>query len=553
MPNATESRNSLLASKMQKGFFGLHFGWYILLCAIIISLHFGIRLFYFEYTIGSDDQRYIIAARTFASDTRPDLHPVYYARSLWLSTLYAWGQLVGSLTLWTSAYLMVVLSTITALLVLESTRIRYGQVAAILALSIYSFHPLTIQFDTYTIPDNLAVMLLAASIFTFVIHLQYQNRIWPLFLSGLFVGATLAVKSYFVLAALPFGMFLMLGHHLISEKFCRVLTFSTGFVVAAAIGPVLHYLAQGDALAHWYAVSGYGERQALLRAPSVSFNSIARDLVSRIAYVRFLFIDYGFVIGIVHLWTIIFIILRFRSDSLVQVLGAQSLLFFLFLSFMPASISPFLFVEIQSRYLIVVLPILAILGGPALAVVIQALREQRGRYWLASIVFFLIAYNLTIPNRTFDQYKTLEHLGIRQTLSEAAQTDLKSLGVSKNKVTELPDSYYGYNVEIDFLDLEGDLAESDAMSFLKEGRHNRLFLPRKFRELSEKLRIGEDWERVRFGEHWGLIKKLKSRGVSIEPVAVPYTPFRLWLSRQGFETKGQVVGWILSIEYKSVD
>jgi len=67
---------------------------------------------------------------------------------------------------------MFLLSGLTIIFIAEAARAAFDARAAMLAALVYAAHPLAITFDSVTLPDGLAVCMLAAATWCFVLHLR---------------------------------------------------------------------------------------------------------------------------------------------------------------------------------------------------------------------------------------------------------------------------------------------------------------------------------------------------------------------------------------------
>jgi len=267
--------------------------------------------------------------------------------------------------------------------------------------------------------------------------------------------------------------------------------------------------------------------------------------MDRLSYVKYLFFDFGAVGGFTAMWGSMFLALEARHRVDCRMLLGGALTFFLFLSLMPAKLRPFTFIEIQERYLTVLLPFLAIGAGGAVSTVLECLKDRGLRFSALGLLVVAFCYNLLIPNDMLDRYRLLEFVGIRQVLKSAREREITELVLPESYSQYTPDSYYSYGVRLRFLKFDDDASADKVREYLESGRSRAVFIPRMpFRRLKQLVRIGEYDSFLEAGNAGKLIELLGASGFRRENIRVPYTSFRSWLYLVGIETKGQLVGWL---------
>lgn len=526
---------------------------YYLLLLAILGIGILARLFHFHLTLGSDDQRYIIAARRLMGDREIVLPSVYYGRIVWRWILALWGWWPG-LTLESSAALMFLLSCISILSIAQAARMTFGIRAGLLAAAVYATHPLTVLYDVYTLPDNLAVALLAVSIVCFLKYVR-TSHLSLLCLAAFVIGLTLAVKEYFVLLAFSFGICLLLEQN-DSVKLRNVAFFLFFFSLGLSTDFMFHAWESGDPLAHWSVTATYGDRLFALGdyAGYSGPKLIARMAVDRLSYIESLFFSFGGVAGFISLGGLLFVIMNERRRMECRMLMVGIVTFFVFLCATPAKLWPLTFVEMQERYLIVLMPFLAICAGGAISAGLESLRDRGKQASAGALLLVAFAYNLTIPNNIQDRYRILEFDGIRKVLKNAKGKQMSDLFLPAKYNEYVPDSYHSYGVRLRFLTTSEFAAVDEIIETLREETGRAVFIPRiPYRMLEKFYRMGDPpFSELYSSRNWELMKRLDSNGFEREFVFVPNTSFRSWLTLLEFDAKDHLVGWLYMPDFGQV-
>lgn len=500
------------------------------------------RLVHFHLALGSDDQRWIIAAHEVMNHSNHTLDPVAYSRVLWTWALVAWGRLFG-LTLESTAVLMFLLSCLTIVFVAEAARALFSSSAALLAAAVYATHPIAVMYDVQTLPDVLSVTLLSASIFFFSKFLK-TDKAQSLIASALIVGLSYSAKSYFILAAMPMGVVVVFYPPQLGSRIRNSALFIIGVLIGLAANPLMSWAAGVEPYNSVAAMSGYADGLAQYTSAYEGWRATAFTLVSRLVYVQALYFAYGGAIGIVLLWASLFLVVHARGGREYIFLLGLVLVFLLFLSFMPVRLSPLIFVETQDRYLTVVLPALAIAAGQAMWTVIRSGDDAASRRALLGVALVVFAYDLAVPNDMLDRYRLLEFEGLNRALAEAPKHGIQEIVVPRYYREVIPDSFYSRGVRITFQDFGQDVA--NRTMDVTERSSRAFFVPRAhFRELAPKLRMGEDTQALEYGEAARLVASLTNEGLQVTRITVPDDSLRFWLDRLGIHTKGQLVAWML--------
>jgi dolichyl-phosphate-mannose-protein mannosyltransferase len=533
---------------------------YLAFLFVIVLVGILMRVFHFHLTIGVDDQRWIIAAGEFGSDQPHLLRPVYYSRIVWRAVLAAWGAPWG-LSLGTSAVLMFSLSCLSISLVAQGARVAFGPLAGLFAAAIYATHPLLIVYDVATLPDGLALALMATYLFLFLKYQQTSRTVY-LISSAVVIGLSFSVKEYYVLAAVPLGACLLFKQYARNGRWRDACLFSAGVLAGLSVDSLLHFWESGTLLAHFTAISGYGGHPVAASGggehlPYTGWERFARFLFTRLVYFRWLFLDFGIASGFLLLWGSVFFVLKARTHWAYRMLLGVLLILFAFLFAAPSAFHPLRFVEVQPYYLTVLLPALAIGSGGALSAAFTSLRPTALQKSLLVAVTIGLASNLLIPNdftnasvrRSF----TSEFVGIQRILVDAEARGIEELILPKVEYqTRLPDRYYAYRAKLTLR----DVAESDSaratIEYLRADHGRALFLPRHEirRSLMLDLRRGEYTpSSEHFPSHVLLGSLLTENGCSVQQVRVPDTAVKSWLARLGLiRFEQDLVGWVYQFD-----
>lgn len=520
-------------------------GYRGLLLAIIV-LGIIARLLHFHTTIGSDDQRWVFAARQLFGEEGIRLPDAYYARILWRAILGLWGAPWG-LTLETSAVLMFALSCLTILAVGYGARAAAGPRAGLLAALIYATHPLAIIYDPVTLSDGLGVTLVSFSIVLFFVYLRGHVKSC-LLLAGLLVGLSISVKEYFVLLGLPFGLAILLDRRPFAERAFDLLALGATVAIGISVDFALHAWESGSPLAHWRASASYGDRLLSfnLYEGYTGWRLVAVMALDRLFYLRTLTVNFGAVAGLFTVVAAIFLVSRTRRQHLqwMTVSGAIAV-FLLFLSFMPISLRPLAFVETQDRYLTIVLPFLSIASGAAIALALEQISTRGLRKTVLGLVLLGSVYNILLPNNMMDRDRLLEFVGIREAVTSLAQEGVTDVVLPDTYQQLVPDSFYSHGVSLTFLPFHEANAFQSVRAHLSSGLNRAIFVSRlPLRSLQPRLLRGDYDCSVKVAPHRQLVEWLQAQGFRKREVYVPYTSLRSWASILGIETKGQLVGWI---------
>jgi len=503
--------------------------YYLALLAIIA---FGvlIRVFHFRLAMGCDDQVWLITSCNLGEAYLDGVRPVFYGRILWRVLLGAWGAVFGS-TLESSAVLMFVLSCTAVFFIAEAARLAFGPVAGLVAAAIHATHPINVVFDVLTVPDGLAVAMLAAALLLFVKYLR-SGRIGWLLGAGALVGLSYSVKDYYILAAAPLGLCVLLEKVAWGEKLRRAALFSLLVLAGLSVDFALHAWESGNPLAHVQNNAGYAERIEEWRPnKGTGVRRLHALFWERATYFPWLLVDGGVLDGFLFLWGSLYLALTWKRRPESRMLLMTAAVFFAFLLMMPTKLSPLTFVEMQPRYLTILFPMLAVGGGAACGATLGRLPSSAVRTSLAAALVAGFVYNVFPPNTQIDHHRAQEFTGIRKVLENAGEQGVEELVLPQFYDLFLPDRYRTYGVEFTFRDVEDAAWFREAPNYLKGDAGRAVFLPvRPFPKTDRYLQ---------------LLEHLQAEGCVAGEVRVPETSYRAWLYRVDLiDANDQPVGWI---------
>jgi hypothetical protein len=317
---------------------------------------------------------------------------------------------------------------------------------------------------------------------------------------------------------------------------------------------LLHLWESGSLFAHFVGVSDYGQRLMAMEGVDqhAGWQLLARLTVNRLDYLQWLFFRPGLINGFLMLMGWMYSSMKWRERSEHLVLCSTTLTFLLFLMFMPAHFKPFVFVEMQQRYLTVLLPMLSIAASGALDAVIKSLPDRASCKFafLASLVPCLL-YNICIPNdmthSAVQRGSTQRLEGIYQAVRDARSQGITSLVLPEKFAQVIPDIYRFYGVRLVYYDLT-TLASTEAMrTFLKGGRERALYVPRRgfTWPLEHLLKRGEYESSTEKSEACGVDLVLDKATFHNYGIRVPDSSLKYWLARWGLVSREQeLVGWV---------
>lgn len=474
-----------------------------------------------------DDIRWLSTSARFGNRVRADLESIYYSRPLFRLVLYIWISIAGD-EVSKTPILTNGLAIATITLIAICGWLAAGQAGALVAAALYVFHPIALATDTYCLADGLGTPLVLGSMVCALCYLRHSHTkyyVTSCFLAGL----ACAVKEYFWLIALPVIVVnsiraYMQRARVITVLFAGTVALSTGLVVQ----PALNSLDQGTALDSYRSVVEYPKfliERRLSKVPAGKSSSLT-NVLWRLEYVNWLLFSNGATAALT-LGGIFLACGKAKSTDRWQLalLTGTIFAFMLFLMFCPARLVPVLFVEMQRRYLTVVIPFWAL----SLAAVYSSQASSMTRSQQSLLILVLVLYAISglnqADNRLSWVYGSIVRAeGLRECLKMA-----KSLGIDTVLVTQ----YFKWHVPSEWehgrpavVMLPGQVEGSVLESIRRSARLGRvgLYIARQnYKELQRKAaREHVSYFEIADAGDEPLLEAVVKSGWQVTPVYVPH-------------------------------
>lgn len=519
--------------------------WLALIALLLTGV--AVRLLHHGPGMGSDDQRWILSAQHFITEgEKPQIQLVYFTRSVFLAILALWGQ-VTDFTVASALPLMLAMSCAATAVLAMTARSLYGNGAGLLTAALYCLHPLVVKFDTYVLPDNLAIVILTLALFSMITYLRHAKRSM-LVLSGLLAGLAFGTKQYFILIIVPFSMLVVFeagaGWRWRSRN-CLMIVFGLG--VGLAFSFTLQYLSNGDPLSEMRISQGYS--QVIMSRDGISLATIhAKDVVSlfqqRVQYIALLLSNYG-LISLLMTGGLVAGVVAAKGDRVALLLAGAAIGFLLFLMFMPVQMRPLVLVEMQDRYLMVVLPPLALLTGRWLWSCFRLIDHRAGLFGAVAFIWLGLAWGAWMPANWWDRYRSLEVMAIQNSLSQTRRLGLTEVMLDESWRFTLPTELIPLGTKILFSDLRASGADERTVSWIMQSSNRcAILLMRPPRDIAASIRRETDVSygvsEIRYGDLSVLRDRLVAVGLKPMVVSVPGDTASVWLARLGINAGGRI-------------
>jgi hypothetical protein len=295
------------------------------------------------------------------------------------------------------------------------------------------------------------------------------------------VGASFAVKDHYILAAIPFGLCLLMRPLSLIDRLRTASLFSLAVFVGLSIDFLLHRWLSGSFLGHFSFNSGYSERLAAWgRGPDVIGVHL---FLRRTQYIRYLLYDAGILSGFLTVLGTIYLFLNGRRRVDCALVASMLAMYLVFMMATPAGIHPFRLVEMQGCYLRIVLPFLAIGCGGAMAKFFEVLHDDRLRRAMVAALVIGFGTNVFVPDTTasptFELCWNREADGIRETLKEGRQRGIEELWLPAEEECEIPDSFYKLGTKIHYYESSKTLPVESVLAALKADPKRAVLVRRK--------------------------------------------------------------------------
>jgi len=524
---------------------------YLMILALVIAVSALGQWLYFQPKMNTDMQVWLNIARDLGKPGDLAYAPFYYERVFFTGFLWLSGK-VFPLTDNGVLALMLSLSAVNVLLVAETTRVVAGRLPALLAAALFAWHPVHLIFGTFLVSDMLANPLALGSLLLLALYLRSER--FGYLVAAVFIGGLcFFVKSY----TAGFGILAMAIYLLVwllkgRGSWSRLLAVLIAFLLPILAGHLLHWVVNGDPFFYAKYYASYAAR--VYGDTGLTLNNIfgmagLKVIYERFGYLSDLYWEYGVFAAAWGIAVSAFLFFRVRQSVFHLALACLFFGLLLFLLFAPVRVYPLVFVEMQTRYLVLPVALLAIGGGLA----VSHLRRVINVKWRADAIFAISVLALSgflVPEFTgdkyFHRYRVLDYYAVETALHQLDERPGATLLVPGRYREMFPHTLLTIGPEVAFFN-DKDMA---TLERTLESQANRtgsvaVFVPRRqYPRLAENIRISE---LKHVPEHdvadW-LIEELKVQGYEGTPLNVPYTPWRLLGMKIGLRTKGELVGWM---------
>ncbi|MFO0911535.1 MAG: hypothetical protein U0795_01150 [Pirellulales bacterium] len=408
---------------------------------LIFALGLAARTFHTRpdsATYGSDDQRYILCSREMFDGQPPTFSPAYSQRSVWNGMGYLFHRAYGLTT--QSAYvLLIAYYALAAAGMLWTLRPLVSPWAAVIGYAFLLLHPLMVKYDSVYWPETLGVAL-STVMFGAVLRYSKRQALGWLALAAFLLGLSYGIKQYFVLPFMPLGLSLVWYQRNDRKRLMAACGVAIGmFVVGMAIKTVIVRLDGQTAQGALSAMTVYGQRMG-----EVAASPIVKQLLQRVRYPFWILTTCGGLFGIATLCSLYYLARSGGRGFFGAFVGGTTFLYIGFLALFPASVSPWIFVEMVPRYLPIVMPPLAI--GVGLA----AHEWLRRSAWpspaqtaaLVILGFAVAGFTVADSAEAYPAYMQNEFVAIRQMLRRAPDWEITEIWFPPGYENRLPDHFY---------------------------------------------------------------------------------------------------------------
>jgi hypothetical protein len=408
-------------------------------------------------------------------------------------------------------------------------------------------------YDSLTLPDNLALLLLTLGALFFAKY-QQHFKFRCLIASGLLIGFSFSAKEYYILPAIPAFCSLAIWGKAIKDRVFRMTVFTAAVFSGVGGDLIIHLFDSGQPFAHFLGNSEFFEIMAERNASlPQGFQGFARQLLGRFNYLKYLFLDQGAAISFCLAWGFSWLVFRWRHNAFTFYLTSSLVLISTFIVCMPASVSPWIFVEMQPRYISVFLPFLSLGAGHAISHLKKQTHESKtSRLSLNTAVILGLGTSFMMPNDlnepAFNRSARLKMDGIERIIKGDAQFKINTLIFAETEYgVTLPDSLKNRNLTLKYFDGTKQSSIFELQKHLGKTHQSGLFISReRLKRLNSLLARGElqpEDEAINLDS--GLKTYLQQNGYEPIPIMVPDTVFMLWASRLGLVShEQQLVGWL---------
>jgi hypothetical protein len=518
------------------------FRWSLL---VVIAASILVRLIHRAPSLGSDDLKWVLVGQEAVTGVaNAEILDVYRSRPAFTLLLAAWSLIAGP-SVSSAMLLMLILVAATVATVVAAGKIAGGRTVGIIAGMAYGLHPIAVRSDPYVLPDSLAVLLLSGVLACLFRWHREGASSW-LMLSGLLAGFSYAAKSYYVLALLPILVAICLTRVPVRERVRHVsvvcLAGAGGLVVAALL-----QLAQGySPFEPGHGVEVYRQRlieRGVAADGGLRGMALGRLLGSRFEYGLTVFLPSSGPLALAGIGALASGIAAFPRSFVSRTLVLVVVMFTGFLALAPVSVSPLILVEMQARYLTVLLPPLAILSASLLASVWARVREGAMRSAVLPAVALALAWCAWLPGVTWEHYRVMHVLATGRVGEVCRAAGITEVDFPLDWRLTVPPEVLGTATKFHYRDPKAVGSVEETERWLRQATDRAVYVPRaSLEELRHALDFGDDIAEVGYISDATLVSVLRSASYREQPVAVPYDSFHVWLERLGLRARGYRVG-----------
>lgn len=506
---------------------------YVLPVGIVVVIGVFLRWFHYVGPMAGDESAWLLASqRVFGVDVAgaDAFHPVYYNRPLWLLALAVFPGVFEDASLllpWT-----ILMAACNTFLVVCTTRLLFeDNRAACIAGLIYAIHPISIEYDVIGLPDSLGLTVLLVSFFFAARFIRFDRR-RDLILAAACSGITYGFKEYFPLLVAPYGIALFGVAWGCPRIFSRLLLLGTAFFLAVLAVICVKKL-MPDKHLDWI-FADYSTRVADKDGAGVVMHdaqSLLSNLSDRTWYLRWLIANSGLLIGPATILGITLFAFRSLRDYRARLVMTSLACILGFLMFCLAPSWPLVFVEMQRRYLTIVIPFVSIMCGVAISSVYSAvpagvLRTSLRIYFVIGLIVTAMMPN-DARNCNYGQYTVA---CLRASAEYVASDPGAKLLVADKFAIKLPLALGQYRDVVEYMSLSDATALAD---FAASGDH----IDRRYYVYVESNSIHNTTS---------VISENGLTGRNVD-ISVPHTSFRRLLERLGVRAPGRFEGALLLI------
>ena len=408
--------------------------------------------------------------------------------------------------------------------------------------------------DLYALPDILGVLMLAGVLVLFFRYASDRfddsRALLALVAVGYVTGLLFGVKSYFVLVGAPFVFVLLLAPAPFRGKVFKCGLLATGFVAGLATVSMMQWLDSGNPFETFHTLFSYGLRQHGLGTNVTHERQSLLQLISTVGarsyYLEVLFVTIAPSAGLVLLLGFMFGAWRTKECAFSRLLLSVAVLFVLFLHFMPSGLSPLKFVELQERYLTVILVPSAALVGGFITASIESLQGRRANTFAGIGVLLYLVYVCWVPNGMADRYRVLEYAGKQQLIEQARTLKINELIFDASRQNLDGVAFKNADVNITHWNFASDSSIENILLHLKAAPGRAVYVNRApLYDLSEAVLLGNYKPAMGLRSAERLAAALEEGPFVRSEVRVPYDSFRLWVLRWfGISSRTVLVGWL---------